>query len=113
MTATEAPAAPVIKINEIPRYFGGGEFPEGSGTTADYRLDHALEALIALTGRGDDDPAIKLIVGRPEDAHGELLSMACNFGSCVPDDQPLGIDEWDDDVLFEVTGHRRKAGTPP
>jgi hypothetical protein len=107
-TATE----PVIGLHEIPRYFGGG-WTENEGADADGRFDRALEALVALTRRGQDDPAISLIAGHLEDAHGDLLVMACNWGRCIPDGLGSGTDEWDDDVLFEVTGHRRKrSGTP-
>jgi hypothetical protein len=99
MTTTAPNAA--IPLHEIPRYFGGG-------TSADHLFDHAVDALIALTGRGKDDAAIQLIVGELEHQHGELLEMACNFGRCIPDSQlGLGIDEWDDEVLLEVTGRRR------
>ncbi len=103
-TSTE----PVIRLSQIPRYFGGGYHPEGSGTRADYEFDHALEALIALTGRGEDDPAVRLIVGQLEDSVGDLLNMACDWGMCIPEGLGgMGIDTSDDDVLFEVTGHRR------
>jgi hypothetical protein len=110
MTTTKEP---LIQLHEIPRYFGGGAWPEGSGTATDYEFDNALRALVALTGRGKDDPAVHLIVGQLEDAVAELLQMACNWGSCIPEGHHgVGIDEWDDDLLFEVTGHRRTPRTP-
>ena len=103
---------PVIRLAEIPRYFGGGD-PEGSGIVADYQYDHALEALIALTGRGKDDAAVKLIDMALGDALADLLEAAFNWGRCVPDGQSsMGIDDWDDEVLFEVTGHRRPPVHP-
>jgi hypothetical protein len=107
-----AETKPVIELQDIPRYFGGGLLGEGDGTDADYRFASALDALVALTGRGEDDPAVKLITGLIDDAHADLLSMACNYGRCIPDGTGDGLDEWDDDVLFEVTGHRRKPVHP-
>ncbi len=93
---------PLIQLCEIPGFFGGE-------MVADYRFDHAVEALVALTGRSEEDPAIRLILGQLWEARGDLLEQACNFGRCIPDGVDSGIDEWDDDVLFEVTGHRRPA----
>jgi hypothetical protein len=98
---------PVIQLRDIPRYFGGGS--NGRGMTADFHFDHALDALIALTGRWREDTAVKLITGQLKDALGELLDAACDFGGCIPDGVDGGIDNWEDDVLFEVTGYRRKT----
>jgi hypothetical protein len=97
---------PVIGLNEIPRYFGGGS-PEGAGTLPDINFDHAVDALVALTGRTKQDPAIRLILIQHGDAFADLLDMTCSYGRCIPDGQPAGIDEWDDDTLEAVTGYRR------
>jgi hypothetical protein len=101
-TATE----PVITLQDIPAYFGGGWNENREGTGADRRYDYAVRALAALTGRDEDDPALRLIVGEMEDAHGELLFEACNFGRCIPDGTGDSIDEWDDDTLEAITGYR-------
>jgi len=42
------------------------------------------------------------------DAHADLLSMACDDGRCIPDGVGHGLDVCDDDLLFELTEHRRK-----
>jgi hypothetical protein len=103
-TATE----PLIEIHEIPCYFGGG-WPDIGRSAADVKFGTALDALVALTGRSkEDDPAIRLIVDHLYDAFGELLDNACNFGRRIPDGLDSGIDEWDDDTLETITGHRRK-----
>lgn len=97
---------PVIRLEDIPQYFGGGCNEKG-GTEADHCFWSAVKALVALTGRDEKDPAIRFILGQMEDAHADLLSQACTYGRCIPDGTGDGLDEWDDDILFEVTGYRR------
>jgi hypothetical protein len=109
MTTTQT--KPVIGMDEIPLFFDGG-WPECHGTLADTQFDSALNALVALTGRGDKDPAVHLIVRPLEDALGDLINAACEWGRCIPDGMDSAVDNMDDDVLFDLTGYRRKPVTP-
>jgi hypothetical protein len=106
MTATETP---LINMSEIPGYFGGGL--NSGGCAADRRFERALEAMIALSGRTTDDAALRLIVRQIEDAHGDLQDMAFEWGRIVPAGMDGGLDEWEDDDLARVTGHRRPGAT--
>jgi hypothetical protein len=100
---------PLISIMRIPRYFGGNG---DNGTIADILQRDAMAALVALTGRDENDPAVKLILHQLEDAQANLMDMACEWGRCIPDGLASGIDEWDDDVLLEVTGYSRPPDHP-
>lgn len=58
-----------------------------------------------VRGLGDREP----VASRCQmDAHADLLSMACDDGRCIPDGVGHGLDVCDDDLLFELTEHRRK-----
>jgi hypothetical protein len=109
MTITDD--TPAIEIHKIPVYFGGGR-PENTRTLADLDFHLALDALVALTGRPEKDPAVRLILSHLDVALAELLSNACDFGRCIPDGLDRGIDEWDDDTLEAITGYRRPAEIP-
>jgi hypothetical protein len=99
---------PRIAMGDIPAFFRGG-LDDRSESESDRQFGEAVAALVALTGRPDDDPAVRVVLAQIEETKASLLSDACAFGRCIPDGQPHGIDEWDDDVLEAVTGYRRKS----
>jgi hypothetical protein len=100
---------PRIAIGDIPAFFRGGLDDDTSESQSDREFGEAVAALVALTGRQEDDPAVRVVLAQLDDAKGSLLSDACAFGRCIPEGQPEGIDEWDDHVLETVTGYRRKS----
>src|SRR6516165_9643983 len=87
-----------LPIGDIPAFFRGG-LGGNVESDSDREFGEAVTALVALTGRPENDPVLRVVLAQLEDAKPSLLSEACTFGRCIPDGQPDGIDEWDDDAL--------------
>jgi hypothetical protein len=99
MTVT-SDTTPKVEVWKVPAYFGGKKGPH------EYDFDHAVDALVALSGRRESDAAVRLIVQALYEAHGDLMERSYSFGQCVGDrvDAAGGIDNWPEDVYLELTG---------
>jgi len=68
-----------LPIGDIPAFFRGG-LGGNVESDSDLEFGEAVTALVALTGRPENDPVLRVVLAQLEDAKASLLSEACTLG---------------------------------